>query len=185
MKSSIAIISIVIITLLTGCNSKTQEDNDRKLVQQQQGQYAKSQPVPVYDWSMERHLVIQLYNMRNIEAVTHSVWRSNWGTVEGDCSSIGFGIPFDTSLTNPLQLSTIRGFDSNAAGVIEQAEPNGIFASKNTNATWVLCAGTGGTIDPVYVETKVTTYPYPVSVDYDTNRVKKAGNSSVTLTIKQ
>ena len=38
-----------------------------------------------------------------------------------------------------------------------------------------------GSIDPVLVETNVTTYPYPVTVDYTTNRVTKAGNSTVNI----
>ena len=64
---------------------------------------------------------------------------------------------------------------------VEQAEPNGIYASKNTAATWVMCAGDAGQMEPIYIETKVTVYPYPVSVDYETNRVVKAGTASVTV----
>jgi hypothetical protein len=44
-----------------------------------------------------------------------------------------------------------------------------------------MCAGETGTIEPVYIETKVTVYPYSVSVDYAENRVTKAGKASVTL----
>jgi len=65
--------------------------------------------------------------------------------------------------------------------VVEQAEPNGIFASKNTQATWVMCAGEVGMIEPVYVETKVTVYPYPVNVDYTKNTVLKSGKATVTI----
>lgn len=49
------------------------------------------------------------------------------------------------------------------------------------DTSWVLCTGEGGVIEPIYVETKVTAYPYPVEVNYETNRVKKAGASSVTI----
>ncbi len=178
---------VVLTIILTACGERkvTQEAKDSAAAERQQSQYAKSQPVPAYDWSLERHLVAQLYDIRNMEATTHSVWRSDLGHVEGDCVSVGFGLPYDTSLTNPLQLQTRymrRGAGSVIVeGVVEQAEPNGIFASKNTAATWVLCAGDNGAIDPIYVETKVTTYPYPVSVDYTTNRVKKAGKSNVSI----
>ena len=44
-----------------------------------------------------------------------------------------------------------------------------------------MCTGAGGVIEPVYVETKVTAYPYPVKIDYNKNRVTKAGPSSVTI----
>ena len=160
-----------------GCTTEpNQEKKDRKAVAMQQSQYAAVQPVPVFDWSLERHLVAQLYQIRNNRVATHSVWRSDRGMVEGDCPSMGFGLPYDTSLTNPLQeTQRLNG------AVIEMAEPNGLFSSKNTAATWVMCTGEGGVIEPVYVETKVTVYPYPVAVDYERNRVRKAGASSVTL----
>jgi len=175
------IIFIIIAAIgITACGDKSQEKKDQEMAAAQQGQYAASQPVPMYDWSLERHMIIELYNLRNLKAVTHSVWRSDRGMIEGDCPSIGFGIPYDTSLTNPL---TAVDFGRNAYDrrVVEQAEPNGIFASKNTAATWVLCAGKTGMIEPVYVETKVTTYPYSVSVDYDKNRVTKSGKATVTI----
>lgn len=49
--------------------------------------------------------------------------------------------------------------------VVEQAEPNGLFSSKNTSATWVLCQLPNGDIAPVYIETRVTVYPWPVKVE--------------------
>jgi len=180
MKKLITVVGLAVAVLLSGCNNNKQERADRAAVQQQQEQYAKSQPVPVYNWSLERHLVKELYDIRNMRAATHSVWRSNSGTVEGDCTSIGFGIPYDTSLTNPLQAYG----SGQSMTSIEQAEPNGIFASKNTSATWVLCAGEHGQINPVYVESKVTVYPYPVDINYTTNRVKASGKASVSISTK-
>jgi hypothetical protein len=184
MKKLLALV-LASTLALAGCQERTvsQETKDRQTTDRIQSQVAKSQPVPAYNWSLERHLVISLYNIRNSKAATHSVWRSNTGEIEGDCPSIGFGIPYDTSLTNPLKvtreyMSANHGY---AVGTIEQAEPNSIFASKNTSATWVMCAGEMGSIEPIYVETKVTVYPYPVDVNYKTNRAIKAGKSSVTI----
>jgi len=116
--------------------------------------------------------------IRNQKVSTHAVWRGLTSVIEGDCPSMGFTLPYDTSLTNPLKLA----YNYRDSAVIEQAEPNGIFLSKNSNATWVFCINDIGSIDPVLVETNVTTYPYAVHVDYDTNRVTKAGKSSVTIT---
>lgn len=163
----------------TECSSDGVDDKERRLTEKQREQYSASQPVPAYDWSLERDMVIQLYNIRNQKALTHSVWRSDLGTVEGDCPSIGFGIPYDTSLTNPLVGDRISA--NGGVVAVELPEPNGIFASKNTSATWVMCTGEVGQIEPVYVETKVTTYPYAVKVDYEANRVVKSGKASVTI----
>lgn len=168
--------------------SPTESAQTAQVVERQQSQYAIAQPIPAFDFSLERDLVIQLYNLRNQRALTHSVWRSDRGMVEGDCPSIGFGIPYDTSLTNPLVATNTaqdgyrHTYQGGSLTSIEQPEPNGVFASKNTSATWVMCAGETGTIEPVYVETKVTVYPYSVSVDYADNRVTKTGAASVTLT---
>jgi hypothetical protein len=170
--------------ILVGCvaNDSTESKQSQR-VQQQQSQYNIGQPVPVYNWSLERHLLIQLYNIRNQKAATHAIWRSNYGQVEGDCPSMGYGLPYDTSLTNPL-MSTDEdqtGARNPALTSIGQAEPNGVFASTNTSATWVMCTGKGGSIEPIYVESKVTIYPYPISVDYATGRVTKAGHASVSI----
>lgn len=177
LASIVALVAVAASTT-TGCLEASQEDRDNRAVEQQQSQYAKAQPLPFYDWSLERHLVIELYNIRNRRVATHSVWRSNYGMIEGDCPSMGFGLPYDTSLTNPLQPYSEyqRGMTS-----LGQAEPNGVFASTNTSATWVMCVGAAGIVEPVYVESKVTVYPGPVKVDYTNNRVTREGAATVTI----
>lgn len=171
---------IIFLSLgLTACGMENSDRKDRQSVEAQQNQYSIVQPVPSFDWSLERDLTIQLYQARNEQVATHSVWRSDMGMVEGDCKSIGFGLPYDTSLTNPLK----RAF---GPVVVEQAEPNGIFASKNSNATWVMCViETEGLVStvPVYIESRVTVYPMSVMVDYTTNRVT-FGQEKPSITIR-
>lgn len=170
---------------LLGCKEKSMSSSDRKdmeAVDRQQDQYAKGQPIPMFDWSLERERVINLYKIRNQKAATHSVWRSDYGTVEGDCPSQGYGIPYDTSLTNPLKpLFGYKGSTGVGAVAVEMPEPNGVYSSKNTAATWVLCTGDAGTLEPIYVESKVTVYPGPVRVDYETGRVTRSGAASVII----
>lgn len=188
MKKLLIIPALIFAALLAGCqegNVTTTETKDQQAVQRQQAQYQIGQPIPAYDWSLERDLLIQLYNIRNREVTTHSVWRSDYGLVEGDCPSMGFGLPYDTSLTNPLQgqeVEVSRYQSANPAVAIGQPEPNGVFASTNTSATWVFCVGLSGAIEPVYVESKVTVYPGPVDIDYATNRVVRRGDPTVSLT---
>ena len=179
-----AIMLALFMLILYGCDRPaSQETLVIKQVDEQNRQYAIGQPIPRYDWSLERHLIIQLYNIRNKKVATHAVWRSDYGLIEGDCPCIGFGIPYDTSLTNPLRATDEdqEGVDKASLTTIEQAEPNGVFASKNTSATWVLCTGKGGNIEPVYVESKVTIYPGPVKVDYVLNRVTRSGAATVMI----
>lgn len=168
--------AVLVVALLVACEEGASEQ-ERRDVAQQQNQYMIGQPIPSFPWSLERHLMIELYLIRNQRVATHAVWRSDYGLVEGDCASIGFGLPYDTSLTNPV----MRATNYHDSAVIEQPEPNGIFASKNTAATWVLCVGEGGSVNPVYIESKVTVYPWPVAVDYENNRVVRAGDPSVLI----
>lgn len=190
MRTLITALSLILIMATLGCRKDTEattESRDTRRVAAQQSQYEKGQPIPAFDWSLERHLVIQLYRIRNQKAATHSVWRSDRGLIEGDCPSYGYGVPYDTSLTNPLVATDIdnqgeeHSFEGGALTSIEQAEPNGVFASKNTAATWVMCLGAAGTLEPVYIETKVTVYPGPVTVDYTTNRVIRSGPATISI----
>jgi len=180
-------LSLLTILILSSCKADNTSIQEAQRVSMQQDQYSKGQPIPAFDWSFERDLVIQLYKLRNEKVATHTVWRSDYGMIEGDCPSIGYGIPYDTSLTNPLMTTDEdpEGFDHSTIVAIEQPEPNGIFASKNTTATWVMSVDTEtGQILPIYIESKVTVYPYPVKVNYETNRVVKVGKATTSINIK-
>jgi len=169
-------------------NENSPEARDQESVRQQQMQYQTAQPIPKLDFSLERDIVIQLYTARNERVATHTVWRGDTSKIEGECPSIGYPIPYDTSLTNPLQLSH-KWVGSNAAhymleGAVEQPEPNGVFASKNSIATWVRCVVDGEEV-PVYIEGKVTAYPYAVEIDYEKGIVRRAGNAKPSVVIEK
>lgn len=168
---------------LTGCSScDSQETKDRRTVDAQQKQYAVSQPVPVFEWSQERDMAIQLFKFRNQSLRTWTVWRSDTGVIEGHCESIGFPLPYDVQLTNPLQRA------DGTSAVIEQPEPNGLFGSKTTSATWVrsVVNHNGKTMEvPIYIEGKVTCYPYPIIVDYEKNRVTRADTEAPTVALEK
>lgn len=184
-KPLFTLIAILMIIALTGCYEKSSTDKESAAVEKQLSQYSIGQPVPAFDWSFERDLLIKLYQLRNEKVATHSVWRSDYGMIEGDSPSIGYGMPYDASLTNPLQLQSRKikyGGVHLLEGTVEQQEPNGIYASKNTTATWVMSVDPETSqILPLYIESKVTVYPYPVRVDYEKNRVYKAGKPSTVI----
>jgi len=180
MRSFLPLVAVALA--FSACAPPPQQRRSEQLtVAQQQKRYEIAQPVPVFDASTERDIVTKLYRIRNEEVTTHSVWRSSMGVVEGDCPSYGYGIPYDTSLTNPLKTSWRDGYQSIASAVTEQAEPNGLYSSKNTNATWVLCLGDSGALEPVYTESLLTVYPTPVKIDYRTNRVVPYGKANVFI----
>ena len=124
----------------------------------QQEQYLRTQPVPVFDYSLQRDVLIQIYRATNEGRSTYTVVESVMGDTKFACPSIGYAIPADASLTNPLQGIYIS--QSGGAGVVELPEPNGLYSSKNTDGTWILCLADGGEITPIYTEHKVTTFPF-------------------------
>lgn len=173
--------TLILAILATGCGPVSNpEANDRNAVDRQQSQYQAAQPIPAFDWSLERDVAIQLYQARNEKVATHTVWRSDMGVIEGDCPSIGYPLPYDTSLTNPLKVMRPR---LEVAVAIEQAEPNGLYPSKNSIATWIRCVTEKGEA-PIYVESKVTAYPFAVVVDYATGRVSREPGASPSVVLE-
>lgn len=191
-KFGLAAVAVTCL-MASNCDEKrtsSSEEKDKNAVEEQQLLYQKSQPVPKFQYSLERDVAIQLYKARNERVTTWTVWRSDMGQIEGDCPSVGYPIPYDTSLTNPLQTQIYTGYQSITSTAVEQAEPNGLFSSKNSIATWVRCITRVGDEEveaPVYVESKVTAYPFPVVVDYEKNRVMPVvdGKPSVTIESKK
>lgn len=169
---------IVILALLamgaSGCDGDNPDKKESEAVDRQQEQYANGQPIPFFDFSFERDIYTQIYMARNAAVFTWTVWRSDFGQITGSCPSRGYGLPYDVQITNPLKYIDLTGEDN---VVLEQAEPNGLFSSKNTNATWVFCQVPGDETHyaAVYIEDRVTVYPWPVEVDYENNRVYPTG----------
>jgi len=149
-----------------------QEHEDKNSVKGQMGRYRDNGlVVPKYDWSIELDAAIQIYDARVRDKVrTWTVWRSNTGLIEGHCASIGYPIPYDVQLTNPWK------YIGGSGAVLEQAEPSGLYSSHNSIATWVrevIVEKKQAMITPLYIESKVTCYAYPINVDYKINRVTR------------
>lgn len=156
MKNLVSIVLIVSALLLSACAEQTIADEKYKVLDQQKV-YAENQPVPFFDWSLERDVLIQLYSMRNDALSTYTVVVSSFGNLLWECPSIGYPIPADTQLTNPE-------FYYSSGGTLPQAEPNGLYSSKNTVGTWVMCVLDDGTVYPIYTEMNANTFPFPVKL---------------------
>ena len=145
----------------SGCSNS--ESHDREIVNKQQGIYQDVQPVHIYDYSIPRDIYQQIYDITPTQALaTYSVVETIDGHIKYRGPSIGFPIPADMQLTNGLQ----PDYHSNGGVAIEQAEPNGLFSSKNTNATWVLFVDLeSGNVYPMYSEHHVSCWPFIVKED--------------------
>jgi len=155
----------------------TSDRADREIVNNQQEHYAKVQPLPFFDYSIPRDVVIQIYKVVTAEArSTYTIIESITGETKFHGPSIGYGIPTDTQLTNPIKYER-------EGATIEQAEPTGLFSSKNTDGTWVLFVDSNGDIAPIYTEHKVTTFPFAVKKSADGSWVR-ADNKVASFTIE-
>lgn len=173
----IVVLVVIAAFLLVGC-SQSSIRQDTETVDRQQQVYAVNQPVPFFEWSQDRAVLIQIYTQKNEARTTWSVVASN-GTGEPRfiCPSIGYALPADTQLTNGLQVVYSSG------AVVEQAEPNGLYSSKNTDGTYVLCVRKNGDVVPVYTEMKVTTFPFPVRWNPQTGMLEDIEDQPSTITV--
>jgi len=173
--------------MFAGCwTNDSAETQSRKLVDRQQDIYNSVQAVHIYDFSIPRDIYQQIYDITTTEAIaTYTAIETMTGVTKYECPSFGYAIPADSSLTNPVQ-GTYNvddiGVDEFSA-VIEQAEPNGLFSSRNTDGTWVLCVDLNTSeVYPVYSEHKLTTWPFIVQKDVN-GQYHRADNSPVAFRI--
>lgn len=179
MKKVVIITLVVLALIAIGCVQES-VTRDTVAVDDQQKIYRINQPIPKFDWSQDRSVLIQIYMAKNQARNTYSIITSQGtGELVAQCPSVGYPLAADTQLTNPLQ--KLNSYES----VVEQAEPNGLYSSKNTDATYVLCVRKNGDIAPVYTEQKVTTFPYPVKLVNGAWVEVEDSPSTIKLDLKQ
>lgn len=167
-KKRFPILALIMIAglLLSACGSEGATQN-RLDTNKQLMSYNKVQRMHFYTYSWERWEVQTLYDFRITKlASTWSVWVGD-GTGEpiDMCASKGWGVPYSTSLTSPDQ------YESGTSGAVTALmEPNGLYPSQNTAATWVLCVETDGSLHPLYSEPNLIVYDHPVVVAFDQRR---------------
>lgn len=171
------VVLIVFALLIAGCTDSATYA-ERTTVNQQQDIYLRNQPIPSFDWSLERDEAIQLYQIRNEARNTYTVITAQGtGTVLFMCPSIGYPLPADVQLTNPQQYYS--------GTTVSQAEPNGLFSSLNTDATWVMCVNEDGEVTPIYTEQKANAFPYAVQIVDGQIVPVDANNPWVTINVKK
>ena len=175
----------------SSCSDQPTNATAAQLEQRQQNsqmeQFLRNQPVPSFDWSLERHMLIELYAARQRATSTFSVVQSEFtGKIMWSCPSIGFPLPYSTQLTNPQQVVCREGNHGGefAGAVIGQQEPNGLFPPSSSDGTWVPCVDEHGKITPVYEERKVTVFLQPMT-EKDGRLVPTGAPASLTIDTKQ
>ena len=155
-----------------GCGS-TSVYNEQAAVDAQQQQYAKVQPVPYFDYSTQRGLLIDIYKSQNENHQTWAVVTSYSGQLVFECESQGYPIPASYQLTNSLR-------NVGTGGPVAEAEPNGLFSGA-TSGTYVMCIRDNGQVSPIYTENNVQMFPFRVTVDANGTIHDAGGDSTITV----
>lgn len=106
----------------------------------------------------ERQQLKEIYELRDDPKLicywyTKNEMSGKW-IYQGEC--IGYGIPYTTSMTASESLQKIQTSVGAEWEIVPLAEPNGLYASPSTSATWILTTDKEGNITPTYVESEIT-----------------------------
>lgn len=182
----IAAVPVILLTVgvATACSSSSSAQGNQK-EKQQQNQITKNlentQGLPDVFYSQERQNLIDI-ELAEVNDVRTTSFFTKDGNVDpvGQCPSIGFGIPDSASLSNPTQIQYSSPPNNGGTfdpGVVDQMDPNGIYAPTASEGTFVICVNvrTGQAyIDRI--EDRVDTYGGPAAWNYTTHSAALIGD---------
>lgn len=155
-KKMFAIMAIfaMLICMLVGCGETEENQYTKELMNQAydavgfpdvSNYFERAQLKEIYELRDDPNLICYWYTKNDMSG--------KW-IYQGKC--IGYGIPYTTSMTASESLQRIDTTAGHQWEIIPLAEPNGLYASPSTSATWILSVDEDGNITPVYVESEIT-----------------------------
>lgn len=157
-KLAIILALTLVVGGLTGC-METSTDTEKNYTENIKKQSLSSVGLPDVSNFFEVSQLKEIYELRDDPDMMCYWYIMNEYTgkwiYQGKC--VGYGIPYSTQITNPTK--KITNYDS----TIDQAEPNGLYSTGSSTATWILSVNKKGKIKPRYVEQEI--YVTPEKVD--------------------
>lgn len=155
-KKIFAIITVMVLamTMLTACG----ETEENQYTEELMSQAYDAVGFPDVSNYFERQQLKEIYELRDDPKLicywyTKNDMTGKW-IYQGEC--IGYGIPYTTSMTASESLQRIETTMGANWEIVPLAEPNGLYASPSTSATWILTTDVEGNITPTYVESEIT-----------------------------
>lgn len=169
-KINIGLIVCLLVMLCIGCgNRETASSKENEYTQMIMEQASDAIGYPNVTNFFEKAQLKEIYELRdNPELICYWYTRNDmtgkW-IYQGSC--IGYGIPYTTQFTQPetVQRAALpalklngedRGRNEYFTEILPQADPNGLYSSASTSATWILTTDDSGKIKPTYVESEIT-----------------------------
>lgn len=153
MKLTLAIIAALSLTACGTQGSNAEESQEQATNQLLADADARVGMPRITNFTEKRlaNMILELRDQPNLSTFAYTIDLNGRAHCLG--RSIGFGLPYTTQITNPEK----DDWGSNGAALtLPQAEPNGLYSSDSTDATWVLLVGKDGKPKPAYVESAVT-----------------------------
>ena len=161
MKNRILVLALA-LTSLAACGEPSAERRQQRQTEQLQADADARVGMPrVTNFTEKRlaNMILELRDQPNLSTYTYTVDMNGKAHCLG--RSIGYGLPYTTQITNPMKRLDM------VEATIPQAEPNGLYSSDSTSATWVLLVGKDGKPLPTYVETDITVSLEPLRTAVD------------------
>ena len=155
-KKMFAIMAIfaMMMCMLVGCGETEENQYTKELMNQAydavgfpdvSNYFERAQLKEIYELRDDPNLICYWYTKNDMSG--------KW-IYQGKC--IGYGIPYTTSMTASESLQKIETTVGAEWEIVPLAEPNGLYASPSTSATWILSVNEDGDITPIYVESEIT-----------------------------
>lgn len=156
MKKKLLLVGLVTLLLcvLTACGQTEETQYTEDLMSQAYDAVG----FPDVSNYFERQQLKEIYELRDDPNLicywyTKNDMTGKW-IYQGEC--IGYGIPYTTSMTASESLQRIATTVGYSWDIVPLAEPNGLYSSPTTSATWILTTDKNGNITPTYVESEIT-----------------------------
>lgn len=173
MKKRFMLLSLAIMIMccaLAGCGKReTASSKENLYTQTLMEQSANAVGYPDVSNFFEKAQLKEIYELRDDPKLicywyTKNDMTGKW-IYQGKC--VGYGIPYTTQFTQPetVQRAALpalningqdKGYNEYLTEILPQADPNGLYSSPSTSATWILSVDEDGNITPTYVESEIT-----------------------------
>ena len=167
---AVVMTSVLLVGGLTGCGQReTASSKENTYTQDLMEQSSNIVGYPEVTNFFEKAQLKEIYELRDDPNLicywyTKNDMTGKW-IYQGEC--IGYGIPYTTQFTQPetMQRAALpalkmdgsdRGYNDYFTEILPQADPNGLYSSPSTSATWILTTDKNGNILPTYVESEIT-----------------------------
>ena len=154
MKKLFTLSLLSTVVLLTGCvetsGQSYQNEQQKELLNQSISQVGMPNIVNFKE-KRDAKMIWELRDDANL--ITHAYFQNMEGQFIYLGRCMGYGLPYTTQYTNPQT----RDYNSSSGSVaLPQADPNGLFSSETTNATWLMLINEEtGEVEVIYSEPSI------------------------------